>query len=139
MNRAKVQQCLVRKLQVVEAIIAKTETQMRFVGKRQMKGLWRVLRERQELIDELGQISQTLEQAAGRWQTERDFQPLLKSIKEKSSLMIRLSEQAVEAVKAERCVMAGELRQLRMAKSVNKTYLRPWQGLAVGRNFSAKG
>lgn len=139
MNRVDFQQLLTRKLQVTEVVIAKTETQLRFINKRQMKGLRRVLQERQSLIDELERITETLEADNTGWKMERELQPLLQEIAAKSLRMIQLSEEAVKTAIAERAAMAGELRQMRMKKSVNQTYFRPWQGLAVGRNFSVKG
>lgn len=138
MNRKCVQDLLLQQEQVWTEIIAKTQTQLRFIGRREMKGLGRVLRERQHLIDKLSDIRRALLLESG-WDVTREFQLLRQQIGLKEAEAIRLSEQAVQAAREERRQIAAELRQVKVRKTVQHTYFRSWQVQAVGKKFSAQG
>ena len=137
MKQLETQECLQRKLTILEKIEAKTETQSRFIAKRDMRGLKRILRERAALLTELAEINQQLELDSKDKSAE--LNSLVKTIAAKAQQVLQRSEQVLQQAKLEREKIGNELKSIRNKRRLMKQYLGKWQLCLRGKRFSAKG
>jgi hypothetical protein len=137
MEQASVRSLLVKKMEILAAIAANTETQIRFVLKREMRGLRRLLNERELLIRGLAAVNADLEQAGQHLQAGL-FQDLLQPIALKQLEIANQSAKALQAAVAERDKIAAELHSVRALKNLQNGYVRRWLPVR-GNRFNEKG
>lgn len=134
----KIRDCLDKKNEILEKIAANTETQYRFIRKREMRGLQRVLREREALIKELLSINLALSQEKG-WETRQEAVSIMQGMKEKQQEILERSRQVIEEAIAERNYIGMELKSSRVRQQVKNQYMNPWAAVTPGRRFNEKG
>ena len=130
--------CLRRKLQILEKIAASTATQQRFVERRDMRGLKRVLREREALIGELAAVTAVLT-ADQSWQSDAELRPLREAARSREQAVLGQSRQVLQAALAERARIAAELRGSRAERQLQSQYLHPWAIAARGGRINERG
>lgn len=130
--------CLNKKRQILEEIAANTETQGRFIQQRKMKGLKRVLREREALIQDLGAVNEEL---AGdqKWKNRPSLTAVIQEIDDKQQKIVERSNQVLQQAVRERSNIAAELRKSKIGRQVNSQYVNPWAVMARGRRINEKG
>lgn len=135
----KIMNCLQQKLTILEKISANNETQSRFIDKRKMKGLKRVLRERGQLLEELAAINKQLTDLQLS-NSPRSMSLMIQEIQDKQEQILEHSKQILKQAIAERVSIGQELRESKFSRQVNHRYVNPWGSTVVrGRHFSAKG
>lgn len=129
---------LIRKRDILEKIAAKTETQRRFIHKGEMRGLGRVLRERDALIDELVAINIELarEQA---WKEVQGLRPMIQDIINREQAIIERSKQVLQEAIAEKARIAAELRNRKVQQQVKNQYINPWAVVGRGSRINERG
>ncbi len=130
--------CLLKKLKILEAIGSNTAKQQRFVGKGQLRGLNRLLNEREKLLDELVAADNWLSAQTG-WEKAGDFRRLIQAMENKRQEILTVSVQALEATKLARDHAADELRNIRAKKALRNRYADGWKTLQVGRRLNQEG
>lgn len=138
MQWEEIKYCLNQKMQILEAIAGNTETQYRFIQKRELKGLNRVLRERAALIEALAAINTKLANDQA-WRRMPAFVSLNQAIAAKEQETINRCSQVMQEAIAEKARIADELRKSRMQRQVRTQYVNPWAIVARGRRINEKG
>lgn len=114
---------LIKKRQVLDKILEVTERQLRFILKDQLKGLKRVIGEREQLISELLDIDEHLKKDIS-WQENLIVMPLLRSIKEKEDEILAVSSQVLRAAREEQNNTKAKLQQFRLMRNMKNCYTR---------------
>lgn len=127
-----------KKNNILGKIAANTETQYRFIHKREMRGLKRVLRERDTLIEELVAINLALSKDQS-WKNIQGLIPLIQDLNHKQQEILDRSRQVIQEAVAERTRIAAELKSSRVRQQVKSQYINPWAVVAHGRRFNEKG
>lgn len=127
-----------QKMKILEKIAANTETQCRFIHERKMKGLGRVSRQRDVLIEELVAVHEELSRDQS-WKNITGLTPLLQEIAQKQQEVMERSQQVMEQAVAERVRIAAELRSSKARRQVKSQYTNPWAMVAQGRRINEKG
>jgi hypothetical protein len=130
--------CFNKKLQILEKIAANTETQYRFIHRREMRGLKRVLRERDALIRELAAINEELS-SDQTWKSMQELTPMLQAISRKEQDIMERGRQVMQEAVAERARIAAELKQSKARRQVENQYLNPWAIVARGSRINQRG
>lgn len=137
-NLAEIQDRLLLKLEILEKIGANTDTQSRFIRKRELRGLRRLLRERAALISELEAVSRELESVGG-WEGSEGLQAMARTIAAKQrEIMDRANAVLREAV-TERERIGSELKNIRIRRRAAREYAPPRMPVPWGGRFNAKG
>lgn len=127
-----------KKRQILDEIAANTETQGRFIQSRKMKGLKRVLQEREALLLQLVAINEEL---AGdqTWKDSQNLAAMIQEIASKQQEIMDRSHQILRQAVAERVCIAEELRKSKIGRQVSSQYVNPWAVMARGRRINEKG
>jgi hypothetical protein len=136
MVEQEIREHLVRKLAVLERIAANTETQERFIRRREMRGLGRLLRERAVLIDELAAVNERLagERLGGLLADEA------RALNARQREIVAACEHVIRQAMAERIRIAGEIAASRTKRRMNNVYFKSnWQVMARGSCLNVKG
>lgn len=130
--------CLNKKRQILDEIAANTETQGRFIQSRKMKGLKRVLQEREALLLQLVAVNEEL---AGdqTWKDRQNLAAMIQEIASKQQEIMERSHQVLRQAVAERVCIAEELRKSKIGRQVSSQYVNPWAVMARGRRINEKG
>ena len=134
----KARDCLTKKRQILEAIAANTETQGRFIQSRKMKGLKRVLKEREALLQELAAVNAELADDQ-TWKSRQDLAGLIQEIAGRQQEIMERSNQVLQQAVTERACIAAELRKSKIGRQVNNHYVNPWGVMPQGRRINEKG
>lgn len=129
---------LIKKIEMIKKIAANTETQHRFIHKREMKGLGRVLGERDVLLAELASLNCELAKDK-TWETTSVLAPIIQEVVAEQQAILERSKQVLEEAMAERNRIATELKNKRIHLQVRSHYVNPWAIVASGARFNAKG
>ena len=129
---------LIKKKDILEKIAAKTETQCRFIHKGEMRGLGRVLRERDALIDELVAINIELAREQ-TWKEVQGLRPMIQDITNREQAIIARSKQVVQEAIAEKARIAVELRNRKVQQQVKNQYINPWAVVGRGSRINERG
>lgn len=123
---------------VLEKLAANTEAQCRFIKERKMKGLNRLLRERQTLIRELAGITEipVMEKA---WGNRPDLAAIQQELSVRQQVILERSQQVLQQAVAERASIAAELRQSKVSRQLANQYVSPWSRMSQGRRINEKG
>ena len=130
--------CLLKKKQILEKIAANTETQCRFIHKREMKGLERVLDEREVLLDGLARINKKLASDSA-WKNAAALAPMVRDITHQQRELLKRSKQVLQEAIAERACIAAELKSNTIRRQVKNGYVNPWANIAGGRLINEQG
>ncbi|HWQ62498.1 MAG TPA: hypothetical protein VN521_09320 [Negativicutes bacterium] len=139
MNREEARECLARKLAILEKIAANTATQGKFVGRREMRGLRRLLAERAALIDELAAVDERLAGDDTRRLLDASFAAELRAIDAKHREVLAACSQVITQACAERGRIAAELTSSRQVRQAKNRYVDRWQVMAWGNRLNVKG
>lgn len=135
-------QCsLTKKMQILDRLAANTEIQCVFIHRekaRGLRGLKRVLRDRDGLIAELIAINEVLASDPA-WKDSQELAPLIQDISNKQQAIIDRSSQVVQEIAAERARVAAELRNSREQRRFNTQYVNPWAVMVPGRRINERG
>ena len=129
---------LKQKNKILGKIASNTETQYRFIHKREMRGLRRVLREREVLIKELIGINLELSQDQS-WKSNQGVVTLVQEMNLKQQEILDRSRQVIQEAITERTRIAAEIKSSRVRQQVKTQYINPWAVVAQGRRFNEKG
>lgn len=129
---------LMKKFGLLSKLAANTETQCRFVHKREMKGLGRILTERDVLMENLAVLERTQQASDSKWQTMPEFEPMLQSIADKEAAILVRSRQVLEAAKLERGRIAAELKSRKAQRQINNQYVNHWMVMVPGAHINKK-
>lgn len=129
--------CLNQKREIIEKIIDNASIHRHFIAKREMRGLKRVLNEREALINKLGAINQELSLDRS-WKGESRLAPLIKEIAQKEQKIIELSNQIIREAVAEKNCIAAELKQSKVHRQVRNQYVNPWASIVPGRRINER-
>lgn len=139
MDREEVRECLTRKLAIIEKIAANTATQGRFVGRREMRGLCRLLRERAALIDELAAADERLAGEDNRRLLAGAFAAEVREIEAQYKKVLEDCRQVLDLASAERARIAAELTTSRQVRQAKNLYVDRWQVMTWANRFNVKG
>lgn len=128
---------LVKNIEILEKIAVNTNTQLRFIQRQEMRGLRRIIQERECLIVELTSITEILSNQTG-WKNKPQFQLLLQAVSDKQKQILNLSRNGLEAAMAERNKLKAKLRQFRVMRNVQNRYVNVWIP-PFGSRINAKG
>lgn len=129
--------CLNKKKIILERLAANTETQRRFIPKRELRGLRRILRERDVLMEELAAVNRELASCPG-WK----ISPLALRFRElalKQQAIMRNSGEALQEAILERNRIAAELNSKRTARNIKNRYINHWLVMGRGGRINEKG
>lgn len=129
---------LTKKKEILEKIAAKTETQCRFIHKREMTGLKRVLRERDALIEEIIAINRELARDQ-TWRSMQGLRLIIQDIINREQAIMDRSRQVLQDAIAEKARIAGELKNSRVHRQVKNQYINPWTAVARGSRINERG
>lgn len=129
---------LTEKLEILEKMIANTETQSRFIHKREMRGLRRILREREALLGKLLAVNNQLTIDQG-WKNSKQLMAVQQAIADRQAQLLKQSSQVITQAVTERTRIAAELNSSRMAKNLQNRYANPWATVSQGSRLNAKG
>jgi hypothetical protein len=127
-----------KKEQILDKLAANTETQCRFIHKREMRGLGRVLGERAVLLQELSAVNKKLVNDP-TWKKLPALAPVIREIAHKQQELLERSGQALQEAMAERALIATELKNNKINRQVKNGYVNPWARIAGGRFINEKG
>lgn len=137
-NKETIDDWLLKKMMLLGRIAANTNTQSRFIQRREMKGLSRVAGEWEALINELKYIDQQL---AGKLAGERHSHllPAIQVIAEKQKMILNHGYQVLQEAMTERSRIAAELAASKQMKQLRKGYVDHWSTAPQGSRFNEKG
>jgi hypothetical protein len=138
MNSAEIRECLVHELGILDKILANTATQSRFVQRREMRGLRRLLRERAALIEQLAAVDSKLNAHSG-WKSSGLFTAEARSLAAKQREILTACEQVLQQALAERASIAAVLGGSRLARQAKNNYVNRWLTLAYSSRLNVKG
>lgn len=138
MNREEMRECLASKLAIIEKIGANTATQERFVRRREMRGLRRLLRERAALIDEFGAVCNRLS-AERAWQNSGLFADEMRAIDARQKEIFDECDRVMQLAMAERTRIAAEINNSRLMRQVKSNYVNKWTLAAFSNRLNVKG
>lgn len=116
---------LVKNIEILEKIAVNTNTQLRFIHRQEMRGLRRIIQERECLIVELTSITEILSNQTG-WKNKPRFQLLLQAVSDKQKQILNLSRDGLEAAMAERNKLKAKLQRFRVMRNVQNRYVNVW-------------
>lgn len=136
MNTTELCRYLAEKLDVLQKIADNTERQLRFVHRREMVGLQRLLQERAKYLHHLTLLNDKL-----KHYPEEINHPLIRSLEQsivaKKQEILRCNAETLQAAIAERDSIAASLQGIRQQRNLAKCYTGPW--MAAGRRFNQQG
>ncbi|MDF2874087.1 MAG: hypothetical protein K0R22_770 [Sporomusa sp.] len=132
-----IKELLNRKLAIIKKLNTNTETQSRFVRRRELRGLNRLLRERASLIDELVTVSGRLQ--GGHCQYTTELQAMATAIDQAQKAALNACDQVLREALVEHRQIAAELSNIKVLRQAKGRYLQQWTVMAAGANFSVKG
>lgn len=115
---------LARKSELLGQMTANTEKLQRFIRKRNMLGLKRVLQELDRQIEEVLAIDTMLASQDMDWQQLAGFRDITKSLALQQITLIAAYRQTLQTAAAQRQQIAGELRSIRNAQHLKEGYNR---------------
>ena len=139
MNREEAKECLAQKLAILEKIAANTATQGKFVGRREMRGLRRLLGERAALIDALAAVDERLGGEDNRRLLAAAFTAEVRAIDAKHREVLAACGRVIEQACAERSRIAAEINNSRQVRQAKNQYVNRWQVAAWGNRLNVKG
>ncbi|BBB90401.1 MAG TPA: hypothetical protein PKA28_18265 [Methylomusa anaerophila] len=133
-----IQAGLAKKMAILEKISANIGTQRRFVQRREMKGLKRLLRDMDKLFDELAAVNQELRRNE-QWKDMSCFRAAVGAIAAKQSEVLTSSAAMVQEAAMVRNHVAAQLRRLRAGRNITNRYVSCWLTRRPGGRFNQKG
>lgn len=139
MKLDEVKNYLAKKLEILEEIRFNTEAQGRFVCKRQLTGLNRLLGERAVLIEKLAAVDSLLN-ADSSWRDEGRFAAELRTVEAKQRETLAVCQAVVRQTMTERERIGEELYKSRSVRQAQSHYVRKWQAKDfAGNRLNVKG
>lgn len=139
MNKFELKECLTQKRQIMQRILTNNDTQRYFIQRQNMKGLQRLLLERDQLIEEFTAVEVRLKSAADNWQQASEWQAILQIVKEEQFAMLNSCKLVVQEAGAARRQIAAKLREIKAGRLLKNHYEPPWPGTVAGCQLSIKG
>lgn len=121
MTDQEIYECLMEKKAILKQIAANTETQLRFIRKLELRGLRRVIQEREKLISDLAAVSACLANEPG-WESKQAMQFLVQAIAESYQNIMEVSRAALAAGMTERDKLKSKLQRMRTVRSGKNRY-----------------
>lgn len=134
----KVKKNLIRKMELLEKIAANTETQYRFIHKREMRGLCRILNERELLIKEFAVINRELSNDQ-QWKNEPSLLLQLQAIEAKQQQILSRSKQVLQEAQTELAAISLELKDSKMRRQIENQYINNFSILIPGLRICEQG
>lgn len=137
MNIEELNHSLEMKKNILERIFLNTETQFRFLQKGQMKGLFRLLNEREKFLGELAIVNEALE-IKENWNTVFELQPLIQLIAEKETRIKEVNDRLLNQAVIEKDNLLKKLQRVREHQQWRKLYGKQ-TGIKSGMKIDKKG
>lgn len=138
MRSSEIADNLKQKLSILEDISTNTIKQKQFIHKGEMRGLRRLLKEREKLLGELAAVCCEL-RSDTRWQQMKELQSLVWAIEAKQREIVADSVEVLQETILERDRVAAKLRNIRSGRQLKNRYVGTWETLRSGRCFNVKG
>ncbi|MEN6565544.1 MAG: hypothetical protein ABFC57_04525 [Veillonellales bacterium] len=129
---------LTQKMEIINKLSANTETQCRFIHKREMKGLGRVLREREVLLNELAMLNKELA-SDQTWEYVSAAASMIRNITDKQQELLERSKQVLQEAVAEHALIATELKSSKIRRHVKNEYVNTWTMISRRRLLNVRG
>lgn len=139
MNQFELKECLAQKRQIIQRILANNETQRLFIKRQNMKGLQRLLLERDTLIGQLTTVEGKLRNAGGNWRQAAEWKEILQPINQERSALLDSCKLVAQEAIAARLQIADKLREIKAGRLLKDHYAPPWTGMGAGCQLSIKG
>ena len=138
MNETEICIFLKQKLEILEHIRSNTELQSRFIDRREMRGLGRLLRERMVWIEQLSSLNVELEQQEHQKLTD-DIKSVVGSIAAMEKQILHANDQLLQQALGEKKKIAAELHKFRKLRQAKDQYEQPWAVSIQGGQLNMKG
>lgn len=138
MSSAEIREFLAEKMAILDKIGINTAVQNKFVRRREMRGLRRLLRERAALIDELGAVTRRLAVDKG-WQGSGLFDDELQAIAARQKEVLDGCDQVLQLAMAERTRIAADINNNRLMRRAKSNYVNKWTIAAFSNRLNVKG
>ncbi len=138
MNKDEMRECLARKRAILEKIGANTATQDKFVRRREMRGLRRLLRERAVLIDALGAVCYLLDEERA-WLNSGLFTTELRLLGALQTDILSECDRVLHLAMTERTRIAAEINNSRLMRKAKSNYVHKWTLAAFSNRLNVKG
>lgn len=139
MNQEEIRECLTQKMAILEKIGVNTATQNRFVRRREMRGLRRLLRERAALIDEFATVNKRLLNDKNWQQTSVFFAAEVRAIDAKQKEILDDCDEVLQLAIAEKARIAAEINNSRLMRRAKSNYVHRWTTMAFSNRLNVKG
>lgn len=139
MNQFELEECLTQKRQIIQSILANNETQRYYIQRQNMKGLRRLLLEREQLIEEFAAVEGRLKMAGNSWQQAAEWQAILQNINQEQAALLNSCKLVVQEAGTARQQMATKLREIKAGRLLTNHYAPSWPRMVAGRQLSIKG
>lgn len=133
------QEYLERKTEILDKLSANTESQHRLLYKLHMKGLRRLLNEREVLLRELAKLQKHYAASEVLQAGLKLLAPQREAMMVKQQQVLERSLQAIQAAEIERNRIGAELSQSKRKRSLRKQYVNPYSVIIPGRRINRKG
>ncbi len=140
MNQDKTLECLKKKLEILKKIGTNTEIQIRFVRRREMTGIRRLLREREKLIDELAAVHAQMSECNQKYSRyPAEIASLIHELGDMQQNVLDANTKLLREALCERSRIADDLKNIRLKRNLNNRYVGYWEMTRPGRRFNKKG
>lgn len=129
--------CLKKKMEIVQAIARNTVLQSRFIRTGDMRRLKRLIWERGNLLAEMAAVN--LQLASLLLPPTQEIQSLVAIIAEKQQAVLQASDQALREAIFERDKIAAQLSNTRIMRYVKKRYVTQWVMAGCRSQLNLKG
>lgn len=116
---------LLKKREIFGQLEKNSQVQGRFIQQGKMKGLQRVLEEREVLLEELRLVHEKLEQETG-WKQQAELLPLIRELAALQERLLCRSTENIQQAMAERSAIAHEMHKRKLGRQVRQQYTNPW-------------
>jgi hypothetical protein len=137
MNDHEMLELLMDYRKLLKKITALTQTQLRFICRQDIRGLKRVIQERESLIAEAGSVQQILQKQPG-WENQLQFKSLQQEIAAEQRIILAMSRKGLEAAQLEKNKLKNTLQRFRQMRTAQNRYVNDWMPKSSHR-FNAKG
>lgn len=137
MNQQEIDQCLHEKLGILQQIEKNTAILMRFVHRRDMTGMRRLLREQEKLIHALAAVHERMADCARP--QGRSAEALCHTVESLQTGVLAAHAKLLEEALGERSKIAADLKNVRLKRNITNRYLGYGAAPRPGRRFNKRG
>lgn len=137
MSQQEINRCLREKLEILQQIGRNTDILLRFVHRRDMTGMRRLLREQEKLIHALAAVQARLPERDCSYPVESIS--LSHTVKRLQTGILAGHAKLIDEALCERSKIATDLKNIRLRRNINSRYLGYGAMPRPGRRFNKRG